>query len=201
MLRVSISPDSFASGKTFTMNTEVFNTLSSVNNVSGNTDWPLPSLVGQCPGGIINRAFYKGHVTTSNISFATALSEYGPGETSCPAYQKQDYYSFAPRSDIVTSTSSYPVTVTATSCTTITYSPTKLSNGSTITPVSGGCSEMPSTSTTTTQFSFNASSSFSDGQGYYNPSVSSFMNFPSGQYSYVVGDIWNDYVILYFTVS
>jgi hypothetical protein len=36
---------------------------------------------------------------------------------------------------------------------------------------------------------------------YYDAATSSFVNFASGQYTLLIGDIWGGYVILYFTVA
>ena len=201
-LNVTISPDSMASGETFNLTETLFNTLSTTNNASAISDWPLSTLIGFCKGGVLNTAFYAGHVTSSNIDSATFLPEYGPGAVSCPAAsQNVSAYSFSPKSDVATYFVGYPVTAQVSSCTTLTQSQITLSNGSKISPVSTSCDESVYTSLTSTQYSATESASFSWGQGYYDASESSFIDFPAGQYSVVVGDIWNDYVILYFTVT
>src|SRR2546425_5958657 len=79
------------------------NTLSTVNNVSASTHWPLRGLnVGPCgplnfPVGL---AIIQGYYDSSSVSAGRPLGLYQPGQHSCPAIlSKIDAYVFQPSSD------------------------------------------------------------------------------------------------------
>src|SRR5256712_2539109 len=79
------------------------NPLSTVNNVSASTDWPLRGLnVGPCgplnfPVGV---AIIQGYYTSSSVSAGRPLGLYQPGEYSCPAMLSEiGSYVFEPSSD------------------------------------------------------------------------------------------------------
>src|SRR5207247_4596984 len=79
------------------------NTLSTVNNVSASTHWPLQGLsVGPCgplnfPVGV---AIIQGYYTSSSVSAGRPLGLYQPGEYSCPAMLSEiGSYVFQPSSD------------------------------------------------------------------------------------------------------
>jgi hypothetical protein len=215
MLNVTISPVSFASGGSLAITSEVYNTLSSANNVSAFGNWAFPSLVGQCKGGFFNVALYSGHDTSSNISSASAIPWYPPGGVSCPPLSgKVGYYIFSPRSDQATAYPNSSLLATTSQSTEIGESCSL--NNETSTLPNGDFTTSHSivfctTSTTTYVYSTstNASSlSFPvlgfgsiDESQYYDSNSSSVVNFASGQYSLLVGDIWGSYVILYFTTT
>lgn len=144
-------------------------------------------------------AFYRGHYTASNISSANELSD-SDGVGDCFAYPNWSSYTFAPKSDIITYMSYYMSGITTT-CSSTTFAPTRMSNGSIVTPTGGGCRQLYTTSTTGYEVTTEELTSFSGWRQYYNTNSSKFINFPSGEYTFVAGDIWDDYVILYFTVD
>src|SRR2546428_5476502 len=79
------------------------NTLSTVNNVSASTKWPLSGLsLGPCgplnfPLGV---AFLQGYYTSSNVSAGKPLGLYQPGPYYCPMILSGiSAYVFQPSSD------------------------------------------------------------------------------------------------------
>jgi hypothetical protein len=225
MMNATIAPISVEPGQKVYLNTEAFNTLSTPNNVSAKNDWALPSLAGPCPGGLFSQALYQGYYTSANISSATPVSWNGPGGTSCP-YFDTAYYIFRPDSYNLSAFAAPPNIVyptTEISCNTEnvtnTYTGIHVSNatGHNVTTTTGvqtvtirslTCTSSTvtgPTSTTSTGFpsggySFNATGEFPF-EEYYDQNSSSMVNFAPGQYSFLVGDIWDSYVILYFKVT
>src|SRR5713226_2426107 len=89
-------------GQGISITVQEMNTLSTVNNVSASTHWPLRGLsVGPCgplnfPVGV---AIIQGYYTSSSVSAGKPLGLYQPGEYSCPAMLSQiGAYVFQPSS-------------------------------------------------------------------------------------------------------
>jgi hypothetical protein len=214
MLNVTISALSLASGDKLNITDEAFNTLSAANNVSAATNWPFPSLRGQCPGGIFNDVLYKGYYTSSNISSGTLLPWNPPGNLSCPAINF-GYYIFKAHSDLLTaypnssvSTSTSVFTEVAKSCS-LSNDTSTFSDGSVTTSYSiifcttstiSYTSSSSSSNTSVSGVTFAALSNYPFNE-YYDSNSSSMTYFASGEYSLLVGDIWGNYVIMHFSVN
>jgi hypothetical protein len=223
LLNATISPISPQSGENLKVSIEVFNTLFSTNNISANLDWAFPSLIGICPDtGFVNFVVYQGHYVPANLSSATPLPSNAPGEAACGPPSRVGYFVFSERSDLVTavlnasslntsttSSASSPEQISQ-SCSLYDNETTTLSDGNATTIyLSSSCTSSTVTYVSTSSpriiannslYSFNATGSFSI-NNYYDASISNFTDFSSGQYSLLVGDIWDNYVILYFTVA
>jgi len=223
-LNATLSTVSLAEGGNLTISIEAFNTLSSYNNVSWKGNWAFQSLIGPCKGGLFNDALYSGFYTSSNISSATPLPWNPPGIPYCPPSGNYAYYSFDPNSDIFSvivatpavssssSSSSFSAyTQVYTSCS-LNNQTSTMSDGSTVTsystvfcitstsiqtptpPTPASSSVNPTVSNATAISSYQVN-------GYYDASLSEFVQFAPGEYSLLVGGIWGGYVILHFEVS
>lgn len=113
-LVLSINSTLFFSGKELNVSVAIENTLPSVNNVSGEWNWALPSLRNfsyadlPCPRWDTFRVF-SGYLDQSNISTATPMYLWPAslGYPSCPNWNFSNYL-FQPSSSIVNVSSSMP---------------------------------------------------------------------------------------------
>jgi len=104
VLSLSLNSTTFQPGQEVSVVIDEQNTLPTENNVSASNSWPLDGLsVGQScedfnyPIGV---AISQGYYASSNVSSATPLQLYNPGNvTSCGAMPAVSTYSFAPLSD------------------------------------------------------------------------------------------------------
>lgn len=105
-LSLTISSSTYAPGQMVPINITETNTLSTVNKVSSQRNWPVSGLtLGPC--GSLNYPFgieiFPGYYDQSNISQASnqsVLPFYKPGLYPCPAILIFSSYSFQPLSDV-----------------------------------------------------------------------------------------------------
>ena len=102
-LGLELNATTITSGQTIELTASEYNSLPTMNNVTGASDWPIKGLgVSVC--GTVNDPFgiavFRGYYTASDISSAKALQRYPPyGLTSCPMILSEiSQYQFYPKS-------------------------------------------------------------------------------------------------------
>ena len=178
-LMLSLNYTEIQSGQSINVTASIFNTLPTVNNVSGANDWAIPSLSDTtsfpCPNYLYYQV-YPGWYSTSNISESGTPLQVSPVYQflSCPLFQRS-YYLFHPLSDIA----SIPVGFFTINSSTVYQDTQMVSSGS----LTGNYSR-----------AYNASIFTPNGALPPPP-------FKPGIYTVVAGDEWGQMVILHFSVA
>jgi hypothetical protein len=178
-LGLSVNVTLLQSGQAVNVTALIFNTLSTENNVSGASDWAIPSLTSDtsfpCPTYLYYQV-YQGWYSVANISESGIMPlQVAPvyQYLSCPIFQRS-YYLFQPFSDVASVPVGYFVTNSS-----VYYQPT----------------EMAVSSSLVGNYSMWYNASIFTPNGALLPPP-----FPSGIYTIVAGDEWGQMVLLHFVV-
>jgi len=178
-LILSVNQTLILSGQVINVSVSIFNTLSTVNNVTGASDWAISSIHSSASFPCSNYVYYQvyqGHYSEANISSANSPLQVSPvyQYLSCPVFQRS-YYLFQPLSD----NASIPVGYYTTNSSTL-YQNTEMTE-------SGMLIGNYSTSYNSAVFTTN---------GALPPPP-----FPTGTFTLAAGDEWGQLAILHFTVG
>jgi hypothetical protein len=182
-LRLDLQLSANSSGNLY-VTVDAYNTLDSVNNVTGANDWAIPSnsLRSICDNQVAAYAVYQGNYGADNFTNASPLVLDTPGAGNiCQVLSPSAVYSFSPESGVAHSQAGV-------------FSPVAMSKNVTLSDSSYGYYTCG-----TTAPSFKPQ----NGSGLWTCGTiaPSFNPFPPGGYTVVALDQWGDVAVLQFTVT